>query len=172
MDSQMIEKRESALLDAVKIAFSFFDKQGKGAILPEQIADLDEEHKACNNKFPRFVDYEADDCIEEFKKFDADGGVDLGEYYELVTEMIRDQKLMEDAVDDAFLVFDRRHLGLINADDFKAAMEIMGEKLTDAQLKDMMDKACHSNDKEISKEDFVNETQFRQMNLDSGRRRK
>lgn len=174
MDSQIIEKRKQELVQAVQLAFQMFDKQNKGSILPEQIADLDDEHKSFSNsnRFPKFEPYEQEDCIEEFKKFDADGGLDLGEYYELVIDAINDQKLLEEAMEDSFQVFDRRHLGLINSDDFKSAMEAFGEKLTDEQLKDMMNKACYLNEKEIAKEDFVTQTTFRQLSLEWGKRKK
>lgn len=175
MDAQIIEKRKKELLQAVEIAFSLFDKEKKGTILPEQVADLDDDHAKfnANNKwFPRFEEYEQQDCIDEFKKFDADGGLDLGEYYDLVLEAITDNKILEDAMEDAFKIFDRRHLGLINADDFKAAMEAFGENLSDEQLKDMMNNACYLNEKEIAKEDFVTQTAFRQMSLDSAKFKK
>lgn len=173
MESQIIEKRERELLEAVKLAFKMFDKKGEGKILPEDIADLDESHRESNEKyFPKFESYEAEDIIEEFHKFDADGGLDLAEYYAIVKNAIKDRPLLEEGIKDAFTVFDRTKNFLIGAEEFKKAMELHGEVLTEDELNDMMTKPGYINGDEMGLEDFKMQSQMILMHFDMEKKRK
>lgn len=173
MEAQIIEKREKELLDATKLAFKMLAGEGKDFIKPETLAQLDEDHEDLDDKhFPRFDPEDAKDIIEEFHKFDADGGLDLAEFYAIVKDTIKSKKLLREGLDDSFKAFDRSKNFLVSANEFKIAMEALGEKLTDDELQDMMTKPAYINGDNMGKTDYDNQTLFLLMQKDMDKKRR
>ena len=54
-----------------------------------------------------------------------------------------------------FRVFDRNSDGFIQVDELKAVMKILGNKLTDQEVNDLMRKADTDGDGQVSFEEFV-----------------
>ena len=158
MDKSLLERRERELAEAIKLAFKLLDTEKKNGVTPEMIADIDGEHPN-----PRYPENEIEDYSNEFKKFDSDGLVEFDEFFDLVTKTIQNETLLKEGINDAFSFFDQRKKELIDANDFRTAMESLGEKITDDELKDMMNKAALRNENEIGKDDFIDIVGFNQF---------
>ena len=173
MEAQIIEKREKELLEATKLAFKLLAGKGKDQIKPEKLSDLDDDHAEFDDKhFPRFDAEDAKDIIEEFHKYDSDGGLDLAEFYAIVKDTIKSKKMLKEGLEDSFKIFDKTKNFLISAEEFKAAMEMLGKKLTDDELQDMMTKPAYINGDNLGKTDFDNQTTFWMMNKDMEKKKK
>ena len=159
MDQKFLERTQKNNLEAVKIAFSLLDNHKVGVIQPERVAEIDDSHRE-----ERYLEIETADYISEYKKFDKDGLVDLEEFYGLVQETINDKKLLKEGLEIAFKEFDRDSTKLINPLDFKVLMESFGEKLTDEELKTMINMICVQNKDLISLDDFTAMTEFEILN--------
>ncbi|CAB4065822.1 CALM [Lepeophtheirus salmonis] len=93
------------------------------------------------------------DCLKEaFALFDADhDAIDFNEFIEMMLR--RDSKIEEDVV-HAFRVFDRDGDGLISKEELKLTMNNLGEPLTDAEVKAMIEEADMDGDGRINFQEF------------------
>ena len=159
MDASVLDRTQKEFVEALKVAFKLLDNKGKQHIAPERLADIDEDHEV-----QEYTEGEVKDYIHEFKKFDADGGVDFEEFFGLMKEAVQDEKVLKKGLKISFQAFDRRKKELLDKEDFRAMMESLGEKLTDEELNDMMKRACQINDLEIGPEDFEAQTELLLLN--------
>ena len=158
LDPKFAAKLQQDILEATKIAYGLLDKEKKGNVSPERLIEVDDAKTAEQRYDPR----EEADFKAEFRNFDADGGVDFEEFYDLVVQTLKDPKLLDEGLKDAFKVFDVRNKDVVTAEDFRQTMESLGEKVSDDELQEVMNKAAISNgaDFGIGESDFKDFSQF------------
>lgn len=159
LDPKVAVKLQQDVLEATKIAFGLLDSEKKGSIPPERLIEVDDVK---TNDKQRYDPREEADFKTEFHQFDADGGVDFEEFYDLVVKTLRNPKLLDEGLNDAFKVFDTRNKDVITAEDFRKTMESLGEKISDDELQEVMNKAAISSgaDFGIGESDFKEFSQF------------
>ncbi len=111
-------------------AFTLFDKNNDGTISSQELGSVLKSigHKTTSD--------ELQDMINEV---DTDGNGTI-EFKEFLDMMARKMKYMNSTNElrEAFKVFDKNGDGYITASELKYAMNNMGEKLTDAEVEEMI----------------------------------
>jgi Ca2+-binding EF-hand superfamily protein len=159
LDPKVAARLQQDVLEAAKIAYAFLDTEKKGSVSPERLIEVDD---AKTGEKQRYDPREEADFKSEFRNYDADGGVDFEEFYDLIIKTLKDPKLLDSGLSDAFKVFDRRNKDVVTAEDFRKTMESMGEHISDDELHEVMEKAAVSNgaDFGIGESDFKEFSQF------------
>ena len=85
---------------------------------------------------------------------DGNGSISFDEFLALMARKMRDTDSDEEMV-EAFKVFDRDQNGLIQKDELKKVMEILGEQVTNEEIEEMMIIADPDGDNAISYEKFL-----------------
>ena len=85
---------------------------------------------------------------------DGNGTVEFPEFLELMGKKMKDTDTEEELV-EAFKVFDRDGNGLITFIELRKVMTLLGEKLTDADLQEMIHEADVDGDGGINYTEFV-----------------
>lgn len=80
---------------------------------------------------------------------DNNGKLDFNEFMEILSDNIGDFET-EDEIRRLFRVFDRKNTGYITRKDLKEVMEVMDEKLTEAELDEAMKEADTNKDGKIN----------------------
>ena len=85
---------------------------------------------------------------------DASGDIDFPEMLSLIARKMKDDDT-EEEVKTAFKVFDRNNTGEIEIDDLKRVMTNLGDKLTDEEIKYIINEADVNGDGVIDNEEFI-----------------
>ena len=85
---------------------------------------------------------------------DGNGSISFDEFLALMARKMKDTDTDEEMV-EAFKVFDRDGNGLIQKDELKKVMEIMGEEVTNEEIEEMMVIADPDGDSAINYEKFL-----------------
>jgi len=130
-----------------KDAFAIFDKDGGGSITTQELGDV---MKSLGQK-P--TNAELDTMVREI---DADGNGEI-DFPEFLTMMLRkmNEGNPEKELMDVFMVFDKDGSGTISAEELRAAMKVIGEKLTDDEIEDALKLADSGGDGEIDYDEFI-----------------
>ncbi|CAB3405116.1 unnamed protein product [Caenorhabditis bovis] len=140
-------------MDALKEAeirevFKEFDKNGDGRITRQEleVALLQLGEKASNSKIEQMIE-QAD--------LDGNGCIDIDEFLNVLHRQICDPR-EERELRDVFGVFDKNGDGLISIDDLLFVMYQLGEKLTEAEAREMIRQGDLDHDGMIDFQEFVN----------------
>lgn len=98
-------------------------------------------------------DAELQDMINEVDA-DGNGTIDFGEFLTMMAKKI-DGNDREEEIRQAFKVFDKDGNGYVTADELKAVMASLGEKLSDAEVMEMVKEADSNGDGKIDYQEFV-----------------
>ncbi|WVQ79106.1 calmodulin [Cryptococcus sp. DSM 104549] len=130
-----------------KEAFSLFDKDGDGTITTKELGTV------MRSLGQNPTQAELEDMINEV---DADGNnsIDFAEFMTLMARKMHDTD-SEDEIREAFKVFDKNNDGHISAAELKHVMTNLGEKLTDAEISEMIREADKDGDGMIDYNEFV-----------------
>ena len=118
---------------AYRVVFDKYDADGSGAVDGKELKAVFAE---CGQQL-------TDDELKELiKEFDTDGNGEL-EFKEFLAMM---QKLLagpstQELLDEMFVLFDKNKDGFIDADEVKAMMKEVGQSLTSADARKMVDEA-------------------------------
>ncbi|XP_040570186.1 neo-calmodulin [Lepeophtheirus salmonis] len=131
-------------LDCLKEAFALFDADHDGEITIGELGRVMKNHGL------NPTEDELKDMIRNVDK-NSNGAIDFNEFIEMMLR--RDSKIEEDVV-HAFRVFDRDGDGLISKEELKLTMNNLGEPLTDAEVKAMIEEADMDGDGRINFQEF------------------
>ena len=90
------------------------------------------------------------------REIDADGNGEI-DFPEFLTMMLRkmNEGNPEKELMDVFMVFDKDGSGTISAEELRAAMKVIGEKLTDDEIEDAIKLADSGGDGEVDYDEFI-----------------
>jgi len=131
-----------------KEAFRMFDRDGDGSITTNELGSV-MHSLGCRTTF-----YELESFVHQIDD-DGNGTIEFEEFVRLMVERL--QKHTADEDDDlrkAFEVFDRDHDGYVSAKDLKLAMRSLGEKLSEVELREMINEADKDGDGKVNFDEF------------------
>ena len=128
-------------------AFAIFDKDGGGSITTDELGDV---MKSLGQK-PSHAELDA-----MVREIDADGNGEI-DFPEFLTMMLRkmNEGNPEKELMDVFMVFDKDGSGTISAEELRAAMKVIGEKLSDDEIEDAIKLADSGGDGEVDYDEFI-----------------
>lgn len=90
------------------------------------------------------------------REIDADGNGEI-DFPEFLTMMLRkmNEGDPEKELMDVFMVFDKDGSGTISSKELRAAMRVIGEKLTDDEIQDAIRLADRDGDGEVDYDEFI-----------------
>lgn len=134
-------------VDEYREAFSLFDKDGDGTISAEELGTIMRSLGQNPSN---------EELLEIIHRGDLDhnGTIDFNEFLAMMSEMVRNTSV-DDELREAFSVFDKDHSGQISADELKSMMSSLGERLSDAEIQEMMREADTNGDGQIDFNEFV-----------------
>merc|ERR1719201_1952535 len=130
-----------------KEAFSLFDKDGDGTITTKELGTV------MRSLGQNPTEAELQDMINEVDA-DGNGTIDFPEFVSLMARKMKDTDPEEELI-EAFKVFDRDEDGFISAGELRSSMMNLGEKLTDAEVDEMIREADMDGDGQINYDEFV-----------------
>ncbi|EME38390.1 hypothetical protein DOTSEDRAFT_75810 [Dothistroma septosporum NZE10] len=142
-DSVLTEQEVSHFRDA----FALFDQNGDGEITAEELGAV------MRSLGQNPSESELKDMINEVD-VDQTGSVDFSEFLQMMALKLKDTD-EEQALYEAFRVFDKDGSGTISADELKAVMKTLGEDLTDKELDEMLKEADTDGDGTIDYKEFA-----------------
>ena len=86
---------------------------------------------------------------------DASGTIDFSEFLELIAGKMKTFADNEQSIRKAFRVLDKDRSGYITVKELKDIMMKMGEKLTEKEVREMIDEADTNGDGRIDIDEFV-----------------
>ncbi|XP_071160615.1 calmodulin-like [Mytilus edulis] len=96
---------------------------------------------------------ELQDIIKEIDQ-KGNEGIDYEEFLELMSDAMR-QQCTDDDYREVFNVYDKDGNGIITSDEFRAAMNSMGENLSKAEAEEMIMEADSDGDGQIDLTEFI-----------------
>ena len=130
-----------------KLAFAHFDKDADGMITIDELKQIVEElgHSASENEWT---------AIMQEIDIDSNGVVDFAEFLAMMARrlMLSDN---EEEILEAFKVFDKDNNGELSADELKAVLTTLGEKLTAEECDEILALADSDHDGVINYREFV-----------------
>ena len=117
--------------DDFKMAFGLFDPEGHGAITQKDLWNLIMGLGQMPN------DKERAALLDEINALTKDE-LDYTDFLGVMSQLIKDIDT-EDEILVAFNIFDRKNVGQIDIEDMQLAFKMLGEKLSDNELQDMLD---------------------------------
>ncbi|KAL3874262.1 hypothetical protein ACJMK2_037302 [Sinanodonta woodiana] len=131
-----------------KEAFNLFEKDNDGTITTDELGAV------MRSLGQNPTEDELGDMILEV---DTNGNstIDFPEFVTLMAKRRKNTTDAEEELREAFRVFDRDRNGFISAAELRHAMENLGEKLTDEDVKGMVREADADGDGQINYEEFV-----------------
>jgi calmodulin len=143
----MAENMTEEQLADYKLAFAHFDKDNDGMISIEELKLIVEElgHSAADTDWQGMMN-EMD--------ADNDGNVDFAEFLAMMARrlMLSDN---EEEILEAFKVFDKDNNGELSAQELKAVLTTLGEKLTPEECDEILELADKDHDGVINYREFV-----------------
>ncbi|EPS38312.1 hypothetical protein H072_7905 [Dactylellina haptotyla CBS 200.50] len=130
-----------------KEAFSLFDKDGDGQITTKELGTV------MRSLGQNPSESELQDMINEVDA-DNNGTIDFPEFLTMMARKMKDTD-SEEEIREAFKVFDRDNNGYISAAELRHVMTSIGEKLTDAEVDEMIREADQDGDGRIDYNEFV-----------------
>ncbi|ELR14478.1 uncharacterized protein ACA1_192080 [Acanthamoeba castellanii str. Neff] len=131
----------------IKAAFDLFDTDGNGSISATELASI------LKKMGTEASESELKDMIHEID-VDGDGEIQFEEFLLLFSRHKKNQLPEDEELRQAFKVFDADGNGTISKVELKRVMDMLGEKLNDAQIDEMMKEADTNGDGEIDFGEF------------------
>ncbi|KAJ2846793.1 hypothetical protein IWW36_004174, partial [Coemansia brasiliensis] len=129
-------------------AFALFDKDNNGVITRNELSIL---MRSLNHN-P--TEEEINDMINEVDE-NGDGSIDFPEFVAMMARKPMSSEGPADEILEAFRVFDKNNDGVISAEELRQVMNSLGEKLTDAEIEEMIREADVDGDGQINYEEFA-----------------
>jgi calmodulin len=124
-----------------------FDKDGDGKITTKELGTV------MRSLGQNPSESELTDMINEVD-VDSDGSIDFPEFLTMMARKMKDTD-SEAEIAEAFKVFDRNGDGKISAAELRHVLTSIGEKLSDADVDQMIREADVNNDGEIDIQEFT-----------------
>ncbi|ETO28419.1 hypothetical protein RFI_08718 [Reticulomyxa filosa] len=146
---QMSQKQTSSQMDKdsihvreFKMAFELFDEKKTGKLTAKEL------RRILNGLGQSATEVEIDELIKEADK-NRDNAIDLDEFIELMVSKMHSNKF-DDELAKAWKTFDKTGRGKIGINELREVMLSLGEDLSDAQLKLMIDEIDTDKDNYIT----------------------
>ncbi|XP_033736505.1 calmodulin-like [Pecten maximus] len=133
-------------LEECKAAFAMFDKDGDGTVTTDELATV------MRSMGQNPSDAEVEQMINDVDK-DGSGSVDFEEFLVLMGSYMQGAD-PENDLRESFKVFDKDGNGFISATELRHVMTNLGEKLTEAEVDEMILEADLDGDGQINFEEF------------------
>ena len=130
-----------------KEAFSLFDSNGDGFITAQELSTL----MAKLGKKPN--EAELTDMINEIDA-DGSGTIDFQEFLSLITKKMKDPAV-ESELMEAFKTFDKDGNGMMASSEFRKIIKDLSNKLTDADIDDMIEEIDPSKPSQLKFDDMI-----------------
>ncbi|KAG2442655.1 hypothetical protein HXX76_002739 [Chlamydomonas incerta] len=143
-DADMTEER----LAELKEAFKLFDKDGNGHITDKELGIV----MRSLGQLP--TEAELKQMVKEVDT-NGSGTVEFPEFVKLMKRRPEEPADQEEALREAFRMFDRDGNGFINTQELKHVMCNLGEALTEQEAEDMIKEADVDADQMVNYEEFV-----------------
>lgn len=134
-------------LEDCRAAFDMFDKDGDGTVTTEELTAV---LRSMGQNPTEAVVQEMMDDVDT----DGSGTVEFDEFVGLMTKYLLSSNPEED-LRESFKVFDKDGNGFISAAELRLVMTNLGEKMTDAEVDEMILEADLDGDGQINYEEFV-----------------
>ncbi|SGZ53178.1 CIC11C00000001666 [Sungouiella intermedia] len=141
------EKLSEEQIAEFKEAFSLFDKDSDGKITTKELGTV------MRSLGQNPSESELTDMINEVD-INSDGLIDFPEFLTMMARKMKDTD-SEAEIAEAFKVFDRNGDGKISAAELRHVLTSIGEKLSDADVDQMIREADTNNDGEIDIQEFT-----------------
>ena len=140
--------------EEIRFAFTLLDSQGRGRVLVKDIRDaLKDNEGGYQSRYQ--TGYLSSFLLQqELAGLDDGDTLSLSEFTMLVTKRYDDQDGSSDDVSRMFRLFDVEKKGYIELKDLKRIANELGENMTDAELKEMVDRASNREHGKVSLEEF------------------
>ncbi|XP_044477063.1 calmodulin-like [Mangifera indica] len=143
----MTEQLTEEQIAEFKEAFSLFDRDGDGCITTKELGTV------MRSLGQNPTEAELLDMISEVDA-DQNGTIDFPEFLNLMARKLKDTD-SEEELKEAFKVFDKDQNGFISAAELRHVMANLGEKLTDEEVKEMIQEADVDGDGQVNYDEFV-----------------
>ncbi|XP_038270122.1 calmodulin-like protein 3 [Dermochelys coriacea] len=130
-----------------KEAFSFFDKDGDGAITTGELGTV------MRSLGQNPTEAELQDMISELDT-ERSSTIDFPEFLSMMARKMRDMD-SEEEIREAFQIFDEDGIGYISAAELQHIMTNLGEKLTDEEVDKMIKEANADGNGQVNYKEFV-----------------
>jgi len=129
-----------------KEAFRMFDRNGDGSITTNELGSV-MHSLGCRTTY-----FELESFVHQLDD-DGNGTIEFDEFVRLMVDRLQKQT-DDDDLRKAFEVFDRDHDGYVSAKDLKLAMRSLGEKLSEVELREMINEADKDGDGKVNFDEF------------------
>ncbi|GAU98913.1 hypothetical protein RvY_09989 [Ramazzottius varieornatus] len=143
----MTEQLSDKQVANFKQAFVLFDKDGNGIISPADLAS------AMKSLGLSPTEANLQDMINEVD-IDGDGSVEFSEFLRMMVRKMK-QVDLDDELRVIFNLFDKDRDGFLNVKDLSIVLASLGEKLTDAEVKELIVDFDLDGDNMINYHEFV-----------------
>ncbi|KAK7613018.1 hypothetical protein IWX49DRAFT_51713 [Phyllosticta citricarpa] len=134
-------------LDDFRAAFSVFDKNSDGVITAEELGEV------MRSLGQEPTEEELRDIVNELD-VDTSGSIDFEEFLKMMAAKSKSMD-SEQELRQAFAVFDRDGTGTIDASELSHVLKSLGEKLSDAEIDEIIKQADLNGDGAIDYNEFV-----------------
>ncbi|KAG2228186.1 hypothetical protein INT45_009233, partial [Circinella minor] len=134
-------------IEEYKFSFEQFDKDGNGTIDARELGGV---MKALNMSVS---EVEVKSMIRELDA-DGSGSIDFEEFLSMLTRTKSNVDAQRELL-ETFKVFDKNNDGTISANELRNVMNNLGEKISEAELEQMLLEADANKDGVINYEEFV-----------------
>lgn len=134
-------------IEEFKEVFGLFDKDGDGTISTKELGTV------MRTLGQNPTDAEIEQMIKEVD-VDNNGEIDFGEFCGLMVKKMKESEPEEELV-EVFKIFDKDGNGRIDMYDLATVFKELGEKVTDEDLREMIDEHDLDGDKSFNFEEFV-----------------
>eukprot|EP00929_Paragymnodinium_shiwhaense_P004323 TRINITY_DN105199_c0_g1_i1.p1 TRINITY_DN105199_c0_g1~~TRINITY_DN105199_c0_g1_i1.p1 ORF type:complete len:149 (-),score=46.65 TRINITY_DN105199_c0_g1_i1:192-638(-) len=135
------------LISEMREVFSLFANETTGTITSRELGTI----LRCLGQRP--TEAELQDMINEVD-LDGIGAIDLSEFMQLMTRRQRGVDVEEELV-EVFKVYDANGNGQIGPTELKKAMTMLGERMTNEELGEMLREIDADRDGKVTKKDFI-----------------
>ncbi|KAF9435635.1 hypothetical protein BGZ76_005837 [Entomortierella beljakovae] len=143
----MADQLTETQLAEFKEAFSLFDKDGDGTITTKELGTV----MRSLGQNPTEADLQ--DMVNEVDA-DGNGTIDFPEFLTMMARKMVDTD-SEEEIKEAFKVFDKDGNGYISAAELRHVLTNLGERLSDAEVDEMIHEADVDGDGQINYDEFV-----------------
>ncbi|SPP75544.1 blast:Calmodulin [Drosophila guanche] len=134
-------------IEEIREAFQVFDRDNKGCITCKELGTV------MRSLGQNQTEAELYDMIDEID-LDGDGTIDFSEFLHAISQRMAslgsDESLLQ-----AFKTFDRDGSGYISTLELKTTMTMLGEKVTDEDVREIMDEIDQDRDGKISYAEYL-----------------
>ncbi|KAF9405635.1 hypothetical protein BGZ94_003433 [Podila epigama] len=143
----MADQLTEAQLSEFREAFSLFDKDSDGTITTKELGTV----MRSLGQNPTEADLQ--DMVNEVDA-DGNGTIDFPEFLTMMARKMKDTD-SEEEIKEAFKVFDKDGNGFISSAELRHVLTNLGERLTDAEVDEMIHEVDVDGDGQINYDEFV-----------------